>query len=463
MNNENNAPKGLLWELEQYNLTDKVPMHMPGHKRNSGMLTCAFPWELDVTEIEPFDDLHDAGGTLANCMAEAAKLFGSKRTFYLVNGSSCGILAAICALPKKGEIIVARNCHQSVFHAVELSGHMPIIIEPRFDPDFVMYGEISAGAVLTAVQSNPNAAAVVITSPTYEGIVSDVSEIIKTLKPFGIPLVVDEAHGAHLGFDEYFPNSAVRLGADLVVQSLHKTLPALTQSALLHLNTDIISQREIVRQLRIFQTSSPSYVLMASMDYCTRELLENGNEWFANFACRLKDFYLRTKALEKLKIHRRGDPSKIVVSAEDIGLEGFELAEKLLEHGIQIEMSTERYCVLMTSICDKSEHFERLIEALFAIDKLSSVTMSRKPCAAPPGSAQVLPLRDALEKSSENTRLDLCAEKICAEYIWTYPPGVPLAIPGQRLESEIIDWIKTKRNVRSTYGGLPLSIRTLLT
>lgn len=458
-----NSSPSLLEELEQYNLKGIAPLHMPGHKRNAGMLTGAFPWELDITEIEPFDNLHNAKGMLAQCMERTAALFGSRRAFYLVNGSSCGILASICALPKGEHILVARNCHQSVFHAIELSGHMPVIIEPEFYPETAMYGAVSAAAVLEAAECYPNAAGVVLTSPTYEGLVSSISKIMEVLKPFEIPLIVDEAHGAHLGFNGYFPAGAVGQGADIVVQSLHKTLPALTQCALLHLNSDYISAQEISRQLRIFETSSPSYVLMASMDYCTQMLHQKGDVWFEDFAKRLKHFYFYTAALKKIKILENDDPSKIVIDAQALGLSGYELAERLMLHSIQVEMSADRYCVLMTSICDKDESLERLVEALFNIDKEAGVEKTPEPCGRPPKAEQILSLRAAMEGAGQSTGLDLCEDKICAEYIWTYPPGVPLVIPGQRLNRQIIEWLQTMQNVRSTYGGLPLSIRTLLT
>lgn len=467
-------PQLLIERLRNYNLTDTVPMHMPGHKRNSDMLGAGLPWELDITEIEPFDDLHHADGILLRSMERAAALFGSRRAFYLVNGSSCGLLAAICALGKAGgSVIVSRACHQSVFHGIELSGLMPHIIEPSYDGSFGIYGAVSPETVYRAASENPDAAALIITSPSYDGVISDIEGILKVLNPFGIPLIVDEAHGAHLGLHEYFPKSAVQLGADVVVQSLHKTLPALTQSAMLHLNSDLVSETEILRQLRIFETSSPSYVLMASMDYCTAAILEHGDAWFSAFAARLQNFYAEARRFKRLRVFGAcgenaaafaRDASKIVVSSS--GRNGAELSRELLSRGVQCEMSGRNHAVLMSSICSSDEHFARLLSALWEIDEaLPDEMASGQAIAPPPAPVQALPPRKAMEGEGEMERIGACAGRISAEYVWAYPPGVPILIPGQIVDDEILRFIQSSGDAetyyRSSYGGLPQKLRVL--
>lgn len=420
------------------------------------MLDNLLPWGIDLTEVEPFDDLHHPEGLLKRSQEAAAAVFGAKQSYYLVNGSTCGLLAAICSL-KGGSVIVSRNCHKAVFHGIELSGAMPVIIDTELDGNGI-YGPVTPEGVLEAVSENPEAAAVIITSPTYEGVISDIKGILSVLKPFGIPLIVDEAHGPHLGFCDYFPESSARLGADVVIQSLHKTLPALTQSAILHLNSELIDRRELERQLRIFQTSSPSYVLMASMDYCVRGLAENSMNWFSDYAKRLEAFYALARGLKRLKLFDSGlrDKSKIVLLPGTSGLTGFELAERLLNLGVQCEMSALGYSILMTSICDTDENFTRTSEAIFAIDsEETAVCKSNMLYTSLCKPLQVVSPREAMLSDTEMVDIGQCGGRVCAEYIMAYPPGVPLVIPGQQLDESALLGIERAKaagvNLRGTF------------
>lgn len=289
-----------------------VPMHMPGHKRHL-MPVRGLPYDLDITEIAGADDLHDAGGILAQAMEKTAQLYGSRRTWYLVGGSTCGILAGIrAAITRGSEIIAARNCHRSVYHAIELGDYRVHWVYPAQETDFGICLDIRAEDIARAIRRSPGARGVVITSPTYEGILSDVRAISKVCHKAGIPLIVDEAHGAHLGLFEEggFGEGALLQGADLVVQSAHKTLPSLTQTAWMHIGGDLIDELEVERQLGIFETSSPSYPLMASLDGCTRLLQEQGPELFAAWGERLDCFAEKTKGLQLIRIFGRNDPGR---------------------------------------------------------------------------------------------------------------------------------------------------------
>ena len=278
-------------KLLQYGSEDIYPMHMPGHKRNLNMVSMGEPYAIDITEIHGFDDLHDAKGALAHGMERAAKLFGSEETYYLVNGSSCGILAAITASVEKGDaVLVARNCHKSVYHALELYHLKPRYILPSMDDAFGICGSIMPEDIASALQRHPEVKAVILTSPTYEGIVSDVEAIASIVHGYGIPLIVDEAHGAHFSFSDMFPKSALRLGADLVVQSLHKTLPSLTQTAVLHCNGNLVDRTKLHHRLEIFQSSSPSYIFMTSIDQCVSLLETQGPALFQAYEERLLRF-----------------------------------------------------------------------------------------------------------------------------------------------------------------------------
>ena len=255
--------------LRTYGAGNAYPFHMPGHKRQKqpGSL---FPYDLDITEIDGFDNLHHAEGILAEAMERAAKLWGSRKSFFLVNGSSAGLLAGIRALTKRGDkVLMARGCHRAVYHAVELCGLHPVYMQAAWVEEMQISGSIQPETVEKHLQEHPDCNLVVLTSPTYEGVVSDIAEIAKITHRYGAYLLVDEAHGAHLGFcEEGFPDTAVHLGADVVVQSLHKTLPCPTQTAILHVCTEQVDATEVGRQLSVFQTSSPSYVFMAEMDGC---------------------------------------------------------------------------------------------------------------------------------------------------------------------------------------------------
>ena len=262
--------------LLEYARSDLLPMHMPGHKRRGSPSGENLPFALDVTEVEGMDDLHDAHGILAEGMARAAALYGSDRAFYLVGGSTVGILAAIRAAVRPGDaVILARNCHRSVYHAAELCRLRPHYLMPSAELDFGVCASVSPDALARALEDCPDARLAVITSPTYEGVISDVAALASLCHKRGIPLLVDQAHGAHLGFGG-LPAGAVAVGADLVVQSLHKTLPSLTQTALLHVSGNRIDSAAVERQLSVFETSSPSYPLMASIDRCVRRMDKQG-------------------------------------------------------------------------------------------------------------------------------------------------------------------------------------------
>ena len=286
-------------KLEKYATGEIYPFHMPGHKRAG--LFFPNPYQIDITEIDGFDNLHHPEGILKDGMAHAAKVFGAKQTFYLVNGSTCGLLAAVsAAVPKRGRLLMARNCHKAVYHAAYLRELSVDYLYPQITEAGIQ-GAIRPDEVRLALAGEKKYDAVVITSPTYDGVVSDIEAIARIVHEHGIPLIVDEAHGAHFGFSEAFPVSAKALGADVVIQSIHKTLPAFTQTALLHLQSDRVSEAEMRKFLGIYETSSPSYIFMAGIEKCVRmlenrEILENINFFFYGDD-RLKEMRPKIQAL----------------------------------------------------------------------------------------------------------------------------------------------------------------------
>ena len=433
-----------------------VPMHMPGHKRGlrpSDIL----PYAWDITEIEGADDLHGADGILLAAMRRAADLWGSRRTWFLVGGSTCGLLAAIrAAAPFGSEVIAARNCHRSVFHAIELGNYKVHWVIPDQNREFEICKGITPRQIEKAVERYPDSAAVILTSPTYEGVLSDIREISDICAQARIPLVVDEAHGAHLGLfpEGGFPDGAVKCGADIVVQSVHKTLPSLTQTAVLHLQGDLVSEDEIERQLGIFETSSPSYPLMISIDSCVNLLREQGPELFEVWNRNLDIFYSEAEAFRNIRLLGDGqqgknfvrDRSKILINFRDAGLKGSRAAQILRsKYGIETEMSSGMNVLAMTGPGDSGENFERLYESLRSMDivlerRTDADDKDRVPLSLPQVRTACRIL-EAVDHPKEHVLIRESAGRICGEYLYAYPPGVPILAPGEYIRPEHIRMI----------------------
>lgn len=427
------------------------PMHMPGHKRNEKFLKMVNPYTIDITEVDGFDDLHAPEEIILEAMEKGKNLYKSHQCFLLVNGSTCGILSAICAcVPKGGRLIAARNCHKSVYNAIALTECESVFMMPETDPqNGICYG-ITAAQVEKALSENTDASAVVITSPTYEGVVSDIGKISKVTRKYGVPLIVDEAHGAHFGFSPMFPESAVSKGADIVIQSLHKTLPSFTQSAVLHICTEFGGKFPVQRYLSIFQSSSPSYILMAGIDRCFDILQNDGTKLFELYENRLKKFYSSMEKLKVIKIlpeeYPKGfirDMGKIVIDLSSSSLTGGEFSQLLLKkYKIQLEMASSCYAIAMTSICDTDEGFERLKEALTEIDSLLSKSENTRHFSPLPEKIEtVLKISEALSASSKAVPISEADGKISGEFIYAYPPGIPIIAPGERFTHKVLSSI----------------------
>ena len=466
----------LYQKLINYAKSDCYPFHMPGHKRmiNDGMS----PYLYDITEIDGFDNLHEPEAVIKEEMEEAARFYQSKATYFLVNGSTCGLLSAICALTSKGEkILVARNCHKSVYHAIFLNELFPIYLYPEYIEEFGINGGISPQKVKDMMEQNKDIHVVVITSPTYEGIVSDLEEIAGIVHEKGGMLIVDEAHGAHFGMQKSFPLSALSCGADVVIQSVHKTLPALTQSALLHVKGDKVDCNRIEKYLHIFQTSSPSYVLLAGITNCikiARESMQNG--YFDQYAKRLDDFYQKVSAFQNIRIMQSNivgksavkhfDQSKIVISSRNMNMTAQRIYEILRDDDhLQLEMCSGDYMIAMTSLMDTAEGFERLYQALKRIDESDRNHVYHKEinwdtnsheepfCFRIPQAKVQKRISDAYG-DIKMIRLTDAKSKISAEYIYLYPPGIPIAAPGEMITEEIIALIMQYRKAGLTVYGI---------
>ena len=429
--------KSLLKRLTEYNRT-RIPMHMPGHKRNTALLGNNLPYGIDITEVDGFDNLHELEGVLKETAERFAKLYGAKETFPLVGGSTCGILAAMYALTSPGDhALMSRGSHKSVYHGVELLALTPHYLLPETDELGIFQG-ISPAQVEKAFSETPEIKLVIITSPTYEGVVSNIAEIAEICHRNGALLLVDAAHGAHFGFTDAFPENAVKLGADVVVMSLHKTLPSLTQTALLAVCTSRVDAKKIQNSLSVFESSSPSYVLLSSIDECAHFMKETGKEKLENLSANLRAFYEKANGLKHLSVFHYGDISKIMISTKNATISGFVLAEKLrAEFFIETEMASENFVLAMATLCDKKKHFRKLLSALLAVDKTLSFEESEKTARALPLPEMLSIPSDARKKQGEFVSLENAVGRECLEYIWHFPPGVPLFCPGEKISEEL--------------------------
>ena len=393
-------------ELKNLYDSDIYPMHMPGHKRRDGFGQIQKALEIDITEIPGYDDLYEPEGFIKDALKRAAELYKADHTVFLVNGSTVGILAAVFATTKQhGRILIARNCHKSVYHAAALRElHAEYIFPSQTDG---MFDAVDPKEVEDRLKSE-SFDAVIITSPTYEGRVSDIEKIADICHKNKAALIVDEAHGAHFGFHERFPKSAVD-AADLVIMSTHKTLPTLTQTGLLHVKDEYYT--EAIKYLQMFQTSSPSYLFMSSIDSCLSQIKDMGEDIWKDFFIYRDAFSKRMEELKHLKYIETDDPCKIVISTDKSSIYGTKLADRLLnEYHIQIEMVSATYIVAIVTCNDTKEGFERFGD-LFDKDKIS-VSSER--------------FAGLLHTKAQNN-------------IYIYPPGIPIAVTGEVIDESMID------------------------
>ena len=443
--------------LEIYSQEDYYPFHMPGHKRNPDTVNTDLPFDRDITEIDGFDNLHHPEGILKKAQETAASVYDTKECYYSVNGSTAALLAAVsAAVPRNGQILVARNCHKAVYHALYLRNLIPTYVYPQMDPKWWINGGISSDKVERALAENPEIKAVLLTSPTYDGVVSDIEKIAEIVHRYEIPLIVDEAHGAHFHFSNYFPTSAAELGADLVIQSFHKTLPSMTQTAVLHNCSDRVDSRLIRRFMGIYQSSSPSYILMASMDACMEKMSSDGNEMFREFTKILEKTRRRLSECKYIRlvspeIGTAGvfdyDRSKLLFSTRYASMTGSELAQILLEkYHIQVEMETEHYVLALAAVGDSREGFERLCQAIEEIDQEEAQKKKEKRETEEPKAgrtaytslSQFMSITEAMESESEIRKLEESVGRISAEFGYLYPPGIPLIVPGEQITGQFI-------------------------
>ena len=465
--NKQRESKGLIEFIKAHRDKERASFHMPGHKGKAFFKENGYEdfvdlmIDGDLTEIEGADNLFKAESILREIMNRYKAMYTAKQAFMLVGGSSAGILASVLSVISKGDtLIMASNCHKSVYNALMLSGGKAVFVAPEALKDYGLAGEVSASRIEEALIKNPEAKAVLITSPNYYGVCSDIKKISEIVHKHGKILIVDEAHGAHLAFmDKIMPSSdkgrnesskvqklaAEASGADIVILSTHKTLASFTQTAILLVCSDRVDVDTFANNLQILQSSSPSYILMASLDMNARIIEEAGTTLFTKWQSDLDYAYGRLRKIQGLELLETEllDRTKLVFGLREIGISGYELDALLRERGIFCELSDSRFVMAMSGIGSKRKDYELLISVLSEIAE-GACESGRKRVSR---EDDEIVLMDELYRHgeifdvpSETERLALreCEGKISAQALIPYPPGIPIVVPGEHIDAEKI-------------------------
>ncbi|XP_040997792.1 arginine decarboxylase-like [Juglans microcarpa x Juglans regia] len=453
--------------------------HFPGHNRGRAappsltQIIGLKPFSHDLPGLPELDNLFSPVGPILEAQRQAAKLFGSSETWFLVGGTTCGIQAAIMATCSPGEfLILPRNTHLSAISAMVLSGARPKYIIPQYDFEWDIAGGVTSSQVEQAVKGlemeGQRAAAVFITSPTYHGICSNLTEISQLCYSHGIPLIVDEAHGAHLGFHPQLPSSALQQGADLVVQSTHKVLCSLTQSSMLHMSGNMVDSERICRCLQTLQSTSPSYLLLASLDAARSQLSENPDTIFnraMELAFEAKYLIKEIPGISVLDLARFSnfpaiDPLRLTIGFWQLGLSGYEADEFLCgDHGIIGELVGKRSIAFAINLGTSRDDIQRLI---LGIEHLVGITA---PIDGEEGYGEfdgytpfadikmsLIP-RDAFFASKKKVGIGESLGKVCGELICPYLPGIPVMIPGEVITEKALEYLLDVRSKGAVITG----------
>lgn len=438
-----------------------ISFHMPGHKGSAIYAELGYSEfidkivDCDITEIIGADNLFKAEGIIKNTAERYAELYNAKKSYLLVNGSSGGIISAILAVvPKGGKLIMARNSHKSIFNTLSLGDIQPVYAYSEMIEKYGITGEIKKEHIEELLKENTDASAVILPSPNYYGICSDIKGIADVVHKYGKILIVDQAHGAHLKFFRDYPKCAEDQGADIVINSTHKTLASFTGSAILNVCSERVDLFELEDKLQSIETSSPSYLLMASLDINADILEKHGMEltklWMDNIEWAYETFS-KIEGLEVLMCDNM-DRTKINISMSSLGLDGAELELELLKHGIRAELITGDILMLMSGIGNTRQHFEKLYEALeniaysqrmkIAKDDIKGKISKKKVNLA----LQVKPFGEqklyAVPRKKYLKKLSQSVDEICASSIIPYPPGIPIVCPGEKITREMVEYVE---------------------
>lgn len=445
--------------LLKYNNENVLRLHMPGHKGKTQEFNLLETikenlYSMDLTEVEDTDNLHNCTGIIKESQNIASNIYKCDKSFYLVNGSTAGIYSMILSCVNKGDkIIVQRNCHKSVFMAAFL-GELDIeYISPTVSKDFLFGASLNLDEVRKVVKENLDAKAVIITSPSYYGTCVDIKAISKIVKEYNMLLLVDSAHGAHFVFSDFLPNTAIQNGADMEVISVHKTLPSLTQTGILNISSECSNKIDISKLkflLGVYQSSSPSYILMSSIEASISIMEGQGKELLENLIDEIELFKAKFKSSNFYNIVDESiigkdyifdiDKTRIVISSRI----GGKILSNILRHKykIQVEMADLKNIVIIGSVFDTADDYIRLYNVLSEIEKDYNnikeicfndiLKYTYKKC---------IKISEAYSKSKESVLIKNSEDKICGELITPYPPGIPLIVPGELITKDKIEYI----------------------
>ncbi|AUG58829.1 aminotransferase class I/II-fold pyridoxal phosphate-dependent enzyme [Acetivibrio saccincola] len=454
----------------QYSGKNPVCFHMPGHKLGNDPY---IPYGdklylMDVTEVPGLDNLHQPSGVIKEAQELAAKAFGADYTFFLVNGSTCGIHAAIMSVCKRGDkLIVARDCHMAAINGMMLAGVEPVYIKPEFDHSFKIPSVLKCEHIEKALTENSDAVGVYITRPNYYGVCSDIEEISNLVHSYGKVLIVDEAHGAHFNFSDKLPPGALEFDSDICIQSAHKTLPALGQGAYLHVKGTRADVEKVRYSLNILQTSSPSYLVMAFLDISRAIMEKEGREILESLLEDIEKFHdsisynTRFRMLSKDNFKSGDlDRTRLVINTKSYGLTGFEIENILRSrYNIQVEMADLYNIVCIVTNANRGQDLEELKNALMDIhrDCKDSLPLPEIHIGAYEIPEQKVKLSELMHKSFRRIKLKEACGMVSRRMITPYPPGIPVICPGEVMTESSIEYImgilESGGNVNGVYEG----------
>lgn len=472
----NQASRPLYQHLYEHSRIQAERYHIPGH--GAGALFEQEYWQQigkwDVTETYGMDDLHAAYSVIRQAQALAAEAFGAAETWFLVNGTSSGILAGISGIFQRGDtVLVQRNAHKSVYNGLMLAGIHPQYIFPEMIGAHAIAGVIHPHELRNALERHPEAKGVIITSPTYYGHMADVRELANICRARGVVLFVDEAHGAHLSFHPLLrQTSALLCGADVVVQSAHKTLPSLTMAAMIHIGNGRalhIDRERLAYYIGAFQTTSPSYLVMASLDYARHWMAANG-EQYLDAAFKRKQ--VLTEAIEAIGLPvldrlwqaagRQCDPLKLTIDLRNTGYTGPQWEEQLAKRQIFVEMAGIDHILLLLAMDKVAGSDERLLCAIKEIIEQRRIVGEGSMAGSYifPEPQMAIPLGECISRGihqadmTTDFHLHDCLHRTIAEYVVPYPPGIPLLCPGEVIAAEHLEYLRIAKAAGIHFHGV---------
>lgn len=469
LQNQNKTP--LFDALKEYYNRQVVPFDVPGHKHGKGLREFGEfvgdkVLEIDVNSMKPLDNLSNPISVIKEAEDLAAEAYWADHAYFLVNGTTSGVQAMIMSVCEPGDkIILPRNAHKSAINGLILSGAEPVYIQPEINDRLGIAMGVSLEEVEKAIARHYDAKAIFIINPTYYGAISDIKEIVKLAHRYGMAVLVDEAHGAHFKFHPELPSEAIELGADMCAVSLHKTGGSLTQSSLLLLKEGLVDPKRVKTVLNLTQTTSASYLLMASLDVARKMLAVDGEEMLTktlslsryarNEINRIEGLYAFGKELVGTSGVFDFDETKLGVNVADLGLTGFEVYDLLRdEYNIQVELGDVFNILAIISLGDTQEAVESLINALKDIASKyrgTKIKYNKGPILKNP--EVIISPRDAFYSRKKLVRFEEAEGEISGESIMAYPPGIPIVTPGERISKEIIEYVRLLKSQHSLLQG----------